>query len=116
VLKSKSSDQTISWRDLNREPTHPGIYVKEVILDGYGLTQQELANAIGVSRLSINEIVRGRRNITEITALRLGRLTGTSPEFWLNLQRNFSLWRAHKEERSILKSITPLASRGMKAE
>jgi addiction module HigA family antidote len=112
VSTSKSWSQSASWRDLNREPTHPGSYVREAVLDEYGLTQQDLADAIGISRLSVNEIVKGKRSITEVTALRLGRLTNTSPEFWLNLQRNFTLWHAYRDEGARLKTIRPLEPKG----
>jgi antitoxin HigA-1 len=105
---SKSSATKTDWRNLQRPPTHPGAYVKEVILDGFGLTQQELADAIGMSRLSINEIVRGKRNLTESTALRLARLTGTSVETWLDLQRSYSLWKAARDEAADIARIKPL--------
>ncbi|MDE2227979.1 MAG: HigA family addiction module antidote protein [Alphaproteobacteria bacterium] len=99
------------WRHLNRSPTHPGEYVQREILDAYDLTQQELADAIGLSRLSINEIVRGKRSITESTALRLSKLTGTTAEFWLGLQQAYNLWHvAHNEATSIAK-IQPLQAR-----
>jgi antitoxin HigA-1 len=102
---SRSSNQNTDWRDFEREPTHPGVFVKEGVLEKYGMTQQELANAIGLSRLSINEIVNGRRNITESTALRLERLTGVSVEFWLDLQRRYNLWHAYRNEGQELERI-----------
>ena len=49
----------------------------------YGLTVSGLADAVGVSRQSINELLRGRRAITPAMALRFGRLFGNSSEFWL---------------------------------
>lgn len=105
VKTSKFAESKIEWRSLEREPSHPGVFVKEHILDAFGLTQQELADAIGLSRLSINEIVNGRRTITEGTALRLEKLTGASAEFWLNSQRAFSLWHARRSDARVLQSI-----------
>ena len=53
-----------------------------------------LAAAIGVSRQSVNELLRGRRAVTPAMALRLSKLFGNSPEFWLNAQRAVDLWGA----------------------
>lgn len=97
------------WRNLHRPPTHPGVYVKELVLDELGLTQQQLADAIGISRLAINEIVRGKRGISESVALRLSRLTQTRPEQWLDLQRAFSLWKAARADAKLLARIRPIA-------
>src|SRR5262249_51626116 len=95
-------------RKLEREPTHPGVYVQKFILIKYDLTQEKLAALIGVSRLSINEIIRGKRNITENMALRFSRLTGTTPDVWLNLQRNYNLWKVNQEEGEAISRIKPL--------
>jgi addiction module HigA family antidote len=54
---------------------------------------------MGVSTNRLNELVRGKRGVTAETALRLGQLLGTSPEFWLNLQMMFDLWHALQAER-----------------
>ena len=93
---------------MRRAPTHPGAYVKEAILDEFSLTQQQLADRIGTSRLTINEIVKGKRNLTESMALRLAHLTGTTPEAWLDLQRAYSLWKAAQDEAKELAHIKPL--------
>jgi antitoxin HigA-1 len=108
---SKLNASANDRRALKRSPTHPGAYVKEGILDAYGLTQQELADAIGMSRLSVNEIVRGKRNLTESTALRLAQLTGTSVEMWLDFQRAYSLWNVEREEAKAIAAIKPLKGR-----
>ena len=70
---------------IQRKPTHPGEMLKDFIPD-YGLTAQ-LAERLGVSRQSVNELLRERRAVSPEMALRLGRLFGNSPEFWLNAQR-----------------------------
>ena len=64
----------------------PGEVLAEEFLAGFGLTQAELAHALGISPNRIAEIVYNRRPITVDTALRLGLFFGTSPEFWQNLQ------------------------------
>jgi antitoxin HigA-1 len=77
---------------MKRRPTHPGEMLREDFLPDYGLTVSGLASAIGVSRQSVNELLRGRRAVSPAMALRLGKLFGNSPEFWLNAQRAVDLW------------------------
>ena len=71
-------------------PIHPGEHLAE-FLDELEITQYRLAKTILVPPRRINEIVHGRRSITADTALRIGRALGTTPEFWLNLQRRYDL-------------------------
>lgn len=75
-------------------PTHPGIFIREDILNEFALTQEQLAHWLGVSRRSINQLVNGKRGITADMALRLGQFTNTSPQMWLNLQMAVDLWDA----------------------
>ena len=75
-----------------RRPTHPGEMLREDFLPDYGLTTSGLAEAIGVSRQSINELLHERRAISPAMALRLAKLFGNSPEFWLYAQRAVDLW------------------------
>jgi len=79
---------------MKRRPTHPGEMLREDFLPDYGLTVSGLAQAAGVSRQSINELLRERRAVSPEMALRLARLFGNSPEFWLNAQRAVDLWDA----------------------
>jgi addiction module HigA family antidote len=77
---------------MKRRPTHPGEMLREDFLPDYGLTTSSLAEAIGVSRQSINELLRERRGLSPAMALRLAKLFGNTPEFWLNAQRAIDLW------------------------
>lgn len=95
-------------RSLKRRPTHPGEMLREDFLPDYGLTVTALADAIGVSRQSINDLLRGRRGISTEMALRLGKLFGNSAEFWLNAQRAVDLWEASQAIRSDVARIKPL--------
>ena len=79
-------------RPLKRRPTHQGEFLQEDFLLDYGLTVAGLARAVGVSRQSINDLLRGRRAVSPAMALRLSRLFGNSAEFWLNDQRAVDLW------------------------
>jgi addiction module HigA family antidote len=77
-------------------PVTPGEMLKEEFLAEYGLSQNQLARAIGISPNRIAEIVNNRRRITADTALRLGLYFGNSAEFWLNLQAHYDLKMARK--------------------
>ena len=72
-------------------PVTPGEMLKDEFLAEYGLSQNQLAHAIGISPNRITEIVNNRRRITADTALRLGLYFGNSPEFWMNLQARYDL-------------------------
>ncbi len=94
--------------DMERKPTHPGEMLREDFLPDYGLTVSSLAKAIGVSRQSINELLRERRSVSPEMALRLARLFGNSPEFWLNAQRAVDLWVAAQAIQNEIIHIKPL--------
>ncbi len=93
---------------MKRRPTHPGEMLREDFLSDYGLTVSRLAEAVGVSRQSINEILRGRRAVSPEMSLRLARLFGNSPEFWLNAQRAVDLWDAAQAIKKDVVRIKPL--------
>jgi len=78
-------------------PTHPGAMLREDFMPDYGLTVTTLAETLDVSRQTINELLRERRALSPVMALRLSRLFGNSPEFWLNAQRAVDLWQAERE-------------------
>jgi len=79
---------------IKRRPTHPGEILREDFVPAYKLTAAGLAKALGVSRQTVNELLRERRAVRPEMALRLSKLFGNSPEFWLNLQRAVDLWEA----------------------
>lgn len=81
----------------HRAPTHPGEILQEEFLRPLGLTQQALANKMGVPIQRVNTIVSGKRGVTAETAILLGRVFETTPQFWMNLQTNFDLWKAEQE-------------------
>ena len=77
-------------------PTTPGEMLKDEFLAGYGLSQNRLAKAIGISPNRIAEIVNNRRRITADTALRLSLYFGNSAEFWMNLRTHYDLKMAKR--------------------
>lgn len=89
-------------------PTHPGEMLREDFIPDYGLTVAGLAGALGVSRQTINELLRERRALSPEMALRLARLFGNSPDFWLNAQRAVDLWEAEQSIGEQVDRIRPL--------
>ncbi len=89
-------------------PTHPGEMLREDFLPDYGLTVSRFAKALGVSRQTVNELLRERRAVSPEMALRLSRLFGNTPEFWLNAQRAVDLWDAAQDTKSKIDHISPL--------
>jgi addiction module HigA family antidote len=89
-------------------PTHPGEMLREDFMPDYGLTVSSIATTLGVSRQTINELLRERRAITPVMALRLSRLFGNSPDFWLNAQHSRDLWESEQRYYKELSQIQPL--------
>ncbi len=90
-------------------PVHPGEVLLEEFLKPWGLSQNQLAQHMGITAARLNEVVRGRRSVTGDTALRLARVTNTTPEFWLNLQAQYDLETARDALGDRLeKEVTPL--------
>lgn len=85
----------------SRRPTPPGEILRQEFLEPLGLKQKELAEALGITRVRLSEIIRGKRAITPDTAFRLARFFNTTTEFWLGLQTDVTLWdtlQAHASE------------------
>ena len=91
------------------DPIHPGEILEEEFMKPLELSANALARALDVPVTRVSEIVRGRRGITADTALRLARLLGTTPEFWLGLQSDFDLKTARRDAgRTINDAVSPL--------
>ena len=87
---------------------HPGEILLEEFLIPMGISQNRLANDIGVPPRRINEIVHGERAITADTDLRLARALGTSEGFWVGLQADYDLEKKRKDINQTLKRIKPI--------
>ena len=94
---------------VKRQPTHPGVIIKEDYLTPLSITVTELSSILGVSRKTLSKIINERGSVTPDMALRLSRAFDTSPELWLNLQKNFDLWQAENlsEAWKCVKPISP---------
>ncbi|MCZ6532867.1 MAG: HigA family addiction module antitoxin [SAR324 cluster bacterium] len=88
-----------------KDPAHPGGYLKRQYLNPLGLSITDAAKALGVTRKTVSELVNGHSGVSPEMALRLSRAFNTTPEFWINMQRNRDLWIAKQRFKA---SITPL--------
>jgi antitoxin HigA-1 len=92
----------------NRRPTPPGEILKYEFLEPLRMTQVQLAAAIGITRVRINEIVLGKRSITTDTAFRLAQYFNTTPDFWLGLQMDVDMWDTLQRNSVEYKKISPV--------
>ncbi len=84
-------------RNPQRRPTHPGEVLREDVLPALRLTQTEFAQRLGVSRLTVSEILHEKRSITPDMAIRIGRLLGNGAAIWLRMQQNLDLWELERK-------------------
>jgi addiction module HigA family antidote len=78
--------------------THPGEVLKEEYLVPLGMSARALAKLLDVPANRLTEIMRGTRDVSADTAIRLGRYFRTDPRFWLNLQAAYDLSKAEKAQ------------------
>lgn len=93
---------------ITKRPPHPGEFLREDYLPECGLSVAAFAEKLGVSKQTANELIRERRAVSPSMALRLGRLFGTSAQYWLNLQRNVDLWDSLELNREDIERVQPL--------
>ncbi len=80
-----------------RPPVHPGTIIKQHYLDPLEVTIVQVAATLGISGKTLSKIVNGHGAVTPDMALRLSAAFRTTPELWLNLQRNYDLWQAAQQ-------------------
>jgi addiction module HigA family antidote len=97
----------MTMRDPKRRPTHPGELLREDVLTALKMTQGDLAKRLGVSRLSVSELLHGKRALTPDMAVRIGRLTSTTPQSWLHMQAAVDLWELQQDPKRY-KHIEPV--------
>ena len=97
-------------RRMIRRPTHPGNIIKEDYLLPLAITIKDMADTLGVSRKTLSKIINEKGAITPNMALRLSRALDTTPEFWLNLQKNYDLWHAETASKEWRK-VKPFSQR-----
>lgn len=92
---------------MGRSAIPPGEHLAEQ-LEELGMSAAELARQLKVPANRITEILKGQRAVTGDTALRLGHFFGTSPEFWMNLQKLYELRIAAQEKGKTIKGLPRL--------
>ncbi len=80
-----------------KTPIHPGEYLKEE-LDSRGITQTLFAKHIGINNSYLSDIINGRRGVSALMAVKIGKALGVDPQTWLNLQNSFDLDSIDQEE------------------
>lgn len=88
---------------------HPGEILQEEFLIPMGISAYKLSKSIRVQQTRISLIIKGERGITADTAMRLSKYFGTSPEFWMNLQREYDLRKVKSEIKEIIDNIVPVS-------
>jgi antitoxin HigA-1 len=96
-----------SLRSRKRRPTHPGEVLREDVLPALGVTQEQFAEQLGVSRMTVSELLHEKRELSTDMALRLSKALDTSAESWLNMQTAVNLWEARQSPSSALEAIKP---------
>ena len=92
---------------MRRTAIHPGEHLAEQ-LEELHMSAAELARQLKVPTNRITEILNGRRAVTGDTALRLGHFFGTSPEFWMNLQKLYEIRLAENKSGKTIDALPTL--------
>jgi len=93
-----------------RPSTHPGIILKEEFAIPLHLTQLQLSKDLKVGIKTLSELYNEKRGITSLMALKLSEYFGTTPQFWLNLQNAYDLYKTYEKEKDIIETISPIAA------
>ena len=86
-----------SLRNPKRRPTHPGAILREDVLPALEMPQARFAELLGVSRLTVSQLLHEHRALSPDMAMRLEKLLGTSAESWLRMQEAVELWEARQQ-------------------
>lgn len=103
-----------SLRNPNRRPTHPGAVLREDVLPALDMTQTELARRLGVSRLTVSELLLEKRALSPEMAARVAKLLHTTPASWLRMQSAVDLWELEQHPER-LAAVQPIDKRLLRA-
>jgi len=92
-------------KDLEFAPPHPGAYLREDVLPAIGMTVTDLAEHLGVTRVTMSTLIHERRDLSMEMAHRLGQALGNGPRFWMALQMQHDLWHATRKSGIAVKPI-----------
>ncbi len=92
-----------------KNPPHPGRLIKHECLEPLGLSITRAADILGVTRLTLSNLVNGKNGISPEMAIRLSKAFGSSPKVWLGLQMDYGLAQAEKKASQIkVKRVIPV--------
>ena len=83
------------------KPLHPGLIVKDALIDNTGLSVTEAADHLGVTRTTLSRLLNAHAGISPEMALRLSQFFQTSVESWVNLQAQYDAWLIQKNPANI---------------
>ncbi|MFA5960990.1 MAG: HigA family addiction module antitoxin [Tatlockia sp.] len=90
------------------EPLHPGIIIKDVLIDSTGLTIGDAAGRLGITRTTLSRVLNQHAGVSPEMALRLSKLLNTSVELWVNLQSQYDIWNVVNNHAPSINNIVPL--------
>jgi len=95
-------------RTRKRPPLHPGQILYHNYLEPLNISVTKMAEILGVSRKALSNIINEHKSITPEMALRLSKALNTTPDLWLNIQKNYDLWHTANETQA-WKKVKPVA-------
>ncbi|PJD92810.1 MAG: addiction module antidote protein, HigA family [Legionella sp.] len=90
------------------EPLHPGVIIKDILIDSTGLTISDVADRLGVTRTTLSRLLNKHSGVSPEMALRLSKLLNTSVDMWVNLQSQYDIWMVINHHVSSINNIVPL--------
>ena len=90
------------------KPLHPGVIIKDILIDNTNLTISEAANRLGVTRTTLSRLLNQHAGVSPEMALRLSKLLNTSIDVWVNLQSQYDIWNVAHQPISGIDNIIPL--------
>ena len=90
------------------KPLHPGVIIKDILIDNTNLTISEAANRLGVTRTTLSRLLNQHAGVSPEMALRLSKLLNTSIDIWVNLQSQYDIWNVTHQPISGIDNIIPL--------
>ena len=94
-------------------PPHPGEVLWGLEIEPAGLNITQVAAHLGVDRKTLSRVINGRASVSVEMALRLARAFSTTPQLWLNMQRNYDLWHANNVLLENIKRVQPFVKEGV---
>lgn len=96
-------------------PVHPGEIIREDILPETGLSVTAAARALGVSRQMLHDILAERRPLSAVMCLKIARLFGSTPEFWMRLQADYDL-KVAAQDKQVMQRVSKIAPVKLRGE